>query len=98
MGRGNEPDSRSRGYVRGGQGPSYGEIVHTMYEFRPLAVEVTALRLGARELLVEWNYVCYRGCEPLCQRGGAAYIESAAPHKCPAFKGLIVVIKDVRYW
>ena len=90
---GNEPDSRSRGYVRRGQGPSYGEIVHTIYEFRPLAVEVTTLRLGAQELSCRVVYMCYRGCEPLCQRGGAAYIECATPHECLATKGPIVGIK-----
>ena len=29
----------------------------------------------------------------MCQRGGVAYIECAAPHKCPASKSYIVVIK-----
>ena len=39
------------------------------------------------------EYQCYRGCEPLCQRGGVAYIECATPHEYPATKGSIVVIK-----
>ena len=39
------------------------------------------------------EYECYRGGEPLSQRGGVAYIECAAPHEYPATKGSIVVIK-----
>ena len=53
-------------------------------------MEVTALRLSARELSVVWKFVCYRGCEPLYQRGGVAYIECATPHECLATKGSIV--------
>ena len=57
---------------------SYGEDVHTrFYEFRPFSEEVTALRLGARRRSIGLCVLCYRGCEPLSQRRGVAYIVCA---------------------
>ena len=48
---------------------------HEVYEFRPFSEEVIALRLGARRRSIGLYVLYYKGCEPLCQRRGAAYIE-----------------------
>ena len=64
-----------------------------MYEFRPHSEVIIALRLRCfGELTLSSEYVCCvtKDCEPLCQRGGVAYIECAAPHKRLALRGLIV--------
>ena len=40
-------------------------------------MEVTALRIGARRRSIGLFVWYYRGCEPLSQRRGVAYIECA---------------------
>ena len=53
-------------------------------------MEVTALRLGARRRLIGLCVWYYRGCEPLCQRRGLAYIEYARTSIALHYKGLNV--------
>jgi hypothetical protein len=42
--------------------------------------------LGAAGALL-YGVLSYRGCEPLCRRGGAAYIESADPSSTSVTQG-----------
>ena len=51
-----------------GQSPSYGEDVHIDVRVQAPLVEVTALCLGAQELLVMWNISVTGGANP-CARG-----------------------------
>ena len=61
---GSKTDSRMGVGMRR-QDPSYGEVVHKIYEFMPFIVEVTALRLGARELgRLDYECVVTGGANP----------------------------------
>ena len=68
-----------------------------MYEFRPFAEEVTALRLGARRRSIGLCVYELPGCEPLLLRRGMAYIEFARPLQPSVMQGL-KYIKVGRYW
>jgi hypothetical protein len=74
---GNESDSKSRGYVEGGNVLATARLYTHFYEFRPLSEEVIALRLSATEACRLDMCESYRGYEPSCQRRGVAYIECA---------------------
>ena len=69
--------------------PSYGGLYTRIYKFRPLSEEVIALRLGVAEALLI-GVLSYRGCEPLCQWRGVAYIEFARTPASPRSKGFNV--------
>ena len=59
------------------QGPSYGEVVHTSLRVQAPLGGGKSPTFRCREA-VDWNMdVCYKGCEPLCQRRRVAYIECA---------------------
>ena len=64
--RGNESDSKSRGYIGEGGVLATARLYAQIYEFRPLSEEVTALRLGVTEAFRLDVRNSYRGCEPLC--------------------------------
>ena len=79
------------------QGPSYGEVVHT-------SLQVQAPLGGGKSPTsrcpeaVDWNMgVCYKGCEPLSQRRGLAYIECARTPAILRYRGSMY-IKIGHYW
>ena len=77
---------------------SYWEVVtREVYEFRPFSEEVIALRLGARRRSIGLCVLNYRGCEPLSQRRGVAYIECARTPAVLRYRGSMY-IKIMRYW
>ena len=61
----------------------------SVYEFRPLSEEVKAVCLSARRRFTGLQYMCvfYRGCKPLSQRRGVAYIECARTPAIPRYRG-----------
>ena len=59
-----------------------------MYEFRPFAEEVTALRLGARRRSTGLRVCELQGCQPFILRRGVAYIEFAGPLLPSVMQGL----------
>ena len=68
-----------------------------VYEFRPLSEELKALRLDAlRQSTGIWVCVL-KGCEPLSQRRGLAYIECARTPAILHYRGSMY-IKIGRYW
>ena len=73
------------------QGPSYGEDVHT-------SLRVQAPLGGGKSPTswcpeaVDWNIgVCYKGCEPLSQRRGVAYIECARTSAHLRYRGSMYI-------
>ena len=78
------------------QGPSYGEVVHT-------SLRVQAPLGGGKSPTsrcpeaVDWNIdVLYKGCEPLSQRRGVAYIEFTRTPTILRYRGSMY-IKIGRY-
>ena len=74
------------GYVGEGRVLATARLYTRIYEFRPLSEKVTTLRLSAAEALYI-RVLSYRGCEPLCKRGGVAYIECADPSQPSVTRG-----------
>ena len=94
--RGTKSNNKSRGVRMRRQGPSYSEVVHT-------SLRVQSPHGGGKSPMsrcpeaVDWNIgVCYKGCEPLSQRG-VAYIECARTPAALRYRSSMYT-KIGRYW
>ena len=80
------------GVRKRGQSLAMARLYSRVYKFRPLSMDVTALCLVTAEALLI-GVLGYKGCEPLCQRGGVAYIEYVDPSQSSVTQGFNERIK-----